>query len=377
MSAQLEPEAEPSSYELQRELDRTKSSIFSGKGANFFGPLMCSLEFSWRNDIKTAATDGVHLYWNPKFFLSLDPATRTTVLIHELMHPAYLHFVRRGDRNPRLWNQATDYFINNNLKAQGYSFKGIEWGCLDPSIPLDMPEEDIYDLLIQRGEQVPAQPGDMLEPSKGDLSKGVSVVIQATHQAKASGGAGDIPGTTETILRKFLAPVVPWETLLHRFMQDLLEQAYSWRRPNRRFSSMYLPSSFEDDGRLDHLIYFEDVSGSISNQDVIRFNSEIKYVWDTYKPQKLTVVQFDTRIQQVIEFKDEDTFDEIKVIGRGGTSLECVADYIEEHQPTAAIVFSDLCCSPMRRPKFEIPIIWVCISNRSAKVPFGEIIHIR
>lgn len=386
---------------LTRELDKAKSGVFLDKSAAFLGSLMCSMNFCWDKGVKTAATDGVNLYWNPDWFLSLTPETRKTVLVHELWHPARLHFLRQGTRDAKIWNYATDIRINNDLTSEGYSFEGIENCWRDPKYPPGTPEEDIYDDLVLNqppppqgcwgqpptpcnggngpvgSQQIPDDGGDMLPQAKQDLARAINNVVRAIHQAKLSGGAGTIPGDVEQILTQFLAPVVPWESLLHQFMRDLIEEAYSWRRPNRRFADIYLPSRYDDEGKLDHLIYYEDVSGSISDADVVRFNSEVKYVKETYQPKLMTLVQFDTRITQELEIKESDTFDQVKLVGRGGTSLVPVREHILKHRPTAAIVFSDLDCPAMAPLGIELPIIWICISNHKATVPFGKLVHIR
>ena len=64
------------SINIERELDRVKAAVFLGTNAAFFGSLMCTLEFVWDESTKTAATDGVHLFFNPDFFLSLTPDQR-------------------------------------------------------------------------------------------------------------------------------------------------------------------------------------------------------------------------------------------------------------------------------------------------------------
>jgi predicted metal-dependent peptidase len=90
----------------------------------------------------------------------------------------------------------------------------------------------------------------------------------------------------------------------------------------------------------------------------------------------MTIVQFDTQIQKEVVFNDGDPFDEIEIVGRGGTCLVCVRDYILEHKPTAAIVFSDMYVDPME-PHDVCPMLWVAIANKEAKVKFGKMVHIR
>jgi len=383
---------------LNRELDRTKSHVFRDKNAGFLGALMCYLNFVWDESLPTAATDGINFYWNPNWFLSLVPDARKTVLMHELWHVAFLHMIRLGDRDHLIFNYACDIVINNMLENEGYSFKGIEDCWKDQSYG-EQSAEEIYDQLRQKqlhppcsnpfgntgkgtldpnGKPIPGDhQGDMRQPSAGQTQQAVNNVIQAAHSARMSNQAGSIPGEVEKTLKQFLAPIIPWETALHRFFQDLSETDFSWQVRDRRYSDVYLPGEIEDQGRLEHLVYYLDVSGSVTDAQVIRFNSEVKYIKDTYNPKKLTLVQFDTRITWEKTFLEEDPFDELVVIGRGGTDLRPVRAHMIEHQPTAAIVFSDLYCEPMERLPTDTPIIWVAIANRSAQVLFGEVIHIK
>lgn len=369
---------------MTRELDRTKSDLFQIKYASFYGALLCSLKFAWDKNIPTACTDGVSWWWNPEFFLGLPRKSRLTVMMHELQHPAGCHFDRRGDRDPLIWNYATDIKINNRLIRESYSFEGLEGCWKDLSYSEDAVEEDIYDDLIKQGIQPPpmgcwgiGQGGDMQDaPTRDDRAKAVTNVIRAAQQAKMA-GAGNMPSDIDERLSKFLAPVVPWQQLIHRFMTELFEEAFTWSKPNRRFCDMYLPSKFVEEGALAHLFYFEDVSGSISNNDMIRFNSEIKYIKEMFQPEKMTLIQFDTRIASIQDYDKDDEFTHVDRKGCGGTDLECVRQYILEKKPTAVIVFSDMECSPMGPLNYEVPILFCCVNNPKATVPFGQIVHVR
>jgi len=364
---------------MTRELDRTKSQVFLGENSAFLGTLMTTMEFYWSRDIPTAATDGVCVWWNPEFFLSLPKDSRKTVLVHELWHPGLLHMLRRGERDPKTWNCAADHKVNLDLKKAGFSFEGIEWACMDPKYA-GMVEEDIYDDLIKNQTPVPEEFGDMIEssePSNTIQNRVVANVVRAVQQAKLTKQAGKLPGIVEKTLSKFLTPVIPWKTVLHSFFTEMLDEDYTWARPNRRFDDIYLPSRFLDDGRLEHLAYYLDVSGSVSDHDVLRFNSEVKYIKEQFNPLKLSLVQFDTQIQQERIFLEDDPFDEVVVVGRGGTCFECVRDHIIEHRPTAAIIFSDMYCDPMRSLPEDIPVIWIVVGNAHATIPFGKKINIK
>lgn len=381
------PQHELNDEQLMREYDRTQAQAFLGKSAAFFGSLLCSLKFSWqREDCNTAQTDGIELQFNPDFFIWMKPTSRETVLMHELWHVAYLHGIRQGSREAETWNQACDIYINNQLEDDGYSFDGIE-NCWKDSSYKGWVEEDIYDDLMKNPQKKPqgagtfghGSGGDMKSPTSGcSPATVVNNVVRAMQQQKLAGGslAGQGAGRMQEVITQFLKPVVPWQQVLMDFFTDIDDTKYTWARPNRRYTDIYLPSLEDDEGRLRHLAYFEDVSGSISKADSLRFNSEVAYVKTQFNPKKMSLITFDTVIQDEINITEEDTFEEIKITGRGGTCLVPVRDWIIKNKPSAAIIFSDMCVAPMEELPFDIPIIWVCLGNRNATVPFGELLHI-
>ena len=289
-----------------------------------------------------------------------------------------------------------DIRINNDLKAMGFSFVGLEGAWMDDKYPPEMSEEDIYDDLIKNNQQPPPEPnpfdGDLGSEPEGkdargpynsgppDKSAGIKqlqAVAQAIQQAKIQKQAGSIPGQLELIVEDFLSPVIPWEQVLFNWFTDLVLEDYSWQRPNRRHRDMYLPSLQSDEQRLTCLHYYFDISGSVTDEMIKRFNSEVKYIKDTFNPEKLVLIMFDTKLHEIYEIEENDQFDRIKVTGRGGTCLRCVRDHINDTEPTAAIIFTDLECQPMQPLKVPVPIIWTVADNPGAKVPFGQIIHIK
>lgn len=371
--------------ELTREFDKVQAKVFIGNYAAFFGTILCTLRFSWNSNISTAQTDGIVLEWNPEWFTSLIFESRKTILMHELWHSALLHGPRLGLRDPKDWNIACDIYINNMLDAEGYSFVGLEAGYREPEYA-GWSEEEIYEDIIkpQNKKKYSSQSfasgdgGDMKPLEPVNKAAVVNNVVRAMHQQKTIKGnlPGCLPGSTEEVINNFLKPIVNWKVLLEKFFSELEDEDYTWARPNRRHQDIYLPSRFQDEGKLAHLAYFQDVSGSISNKDSLRFNSELAHVWEKYKPLKMSIIQFDTKIQKEDVLVEGDSFTEIDIVGRGGTCLIAVREWIIKHKPTAAIIFTDMQVSPMQKLPFDIPIIWICVGNKRASVPFGKLIHI-
>src|SRR5260221_6244963 len=51
----------------------------------------------------STATDGVNLLWGRDFLTSMPEDEQCGVLLHEVLHCAFLHLWIKGDRNPILW----------------------------------------------------------------------------------------------------------------------------------------------------------------------------------------------------------------------------------------------------------------------------------
>lgn len=385
---------------LEAAFNKTKGQLFFKKGSGFLGPLLCTLKFKWEDRIQTACISADTLYWNPHFFLSLDEDTRVTVLAHELWHNGFLHGARIGNRDPELWNEAADHTINLMLKEHGYYMAGFPY-LMDPQFS-GMATDEVYDILSKNQPPQPqgnpqGQPGqgddedgegqspvqghgqdglgkDMLPVSAKEQSDAVARVTAASQIARMTGRPGDVPGEITVTIDRFLNPKLPWETLLFNFFNELTTQEYSFARPNRRYSDPIVPGVTGRNG-LEHLIYYLDISGSISDEQILRFNSEVKYIKDVLDPELLTLVTFDTVLQDEYVFEKDDPFEKIVVTGRGGTDLEDVFAHAQKHQPTAMVVFSDLCVDIPPDP--GIPVLWICCDSPNQEAPpFGRMIHL-
>lgn len=405
-SNEILPEEED--YEtLNRLLDRIKGDIFLGKNSqgqrklefiSFFGSLLSSLDYIWDHKIKTANTNGIRMCWSPKFFLLLPHGTRLTVFMHELWHVARMDTIWVYGKNFKRWNAACDIWINNTLDNQGYSFEGIPFKFwLDHSYD-GWTAEDIYDDLKKKDDEEWEQfckdlgvdpdnfPWEDIEVIEGDgdsdveggkltvtQNKIISNVLQANQAAQQAGE--DSPEAVQETIKQFLKPKVNWARELWAHFDAKLEEDFVWHIRDRRFRDVYLPDLHMDEG-LEDLFFGMDVSGSMDTPEVTASISEVRYIWQTFKPKTLTLFQFDTIVQRVDVFEEDAPLNEFVVQGRGGTSLRLVADYIEEHKPPCAIIFTDLYCDPMRIVA-DVDIIWIVFNNPNATVNQGKMIHIR
>lgn len=365
---------------LDKMLSKVKLKLFYKKNSTFLSTILCNLQIVWDESIPTAATDEKTLYWNPQFFIDIPFETRIFVLAHEIWHCAYLHCTRRGTRNPRLWNIAADHVINTMLLYQGFSIKGLKFDIYRDTKYHTWSVDKVYEDLLNSNKEEDTDNSfglnsDVLEPEQTPIES-IGNLVGAYQAAKMAGQAGDLPGEIEETIIQFLNPILPWEVLLQQFLSEISNQDYTYARPRRRYDDPLLPG-LHSDGNLEELNWYIDVSGSITDQMLIRFFSEMVYVKETFNPGKVNIIQFDTRITKVIELEHGDELKDLKVHGRGGTSLVPVYEHIMKTKPNAAIIFSDMECDPMK----EVPIhvIWAMFgrpSKYSHKPTFGQMFNI-
>jgi len=94
------------------------------------------------------ATDGSRIVYNPTFVDQLKAAELEGTLAHEVMHCALAHHCRRGERDPRLWNEAADLAINPILISNGFTLPA--GALIDPAFT-NLSAEEIYSRLLQKG----------------------------------------------------------------------------------------------------------------------------------------------------------------------------------------------------------------------------------
>tara|TARA_R100000664_G_C2756700_1_gene144663 strand:+ start:2193 stop:3617 length:1425 start_codon:yes stop_codon:yes gene_type:complete len=124
----------------------------------------------------TMATDGTHIFWCESFCNESSHEELEFVLMHEALHCTWAHHLRRNDRNPELWNIATDYAINAELNRSGaISYWKMPKDALYDSKYDGKTADEIYAILLEEKDQKD-QENDQADNSSddGDQSDGSS-----------------------------------------------------------------------------------------------------------------------------------------------------------------------------------------------------------
>lgn len=356
-------------------------------GHPFFGTLALRLKMIEDSNVETSTCDGTSIRYNPKFVEKLPLSKVQGMVAHEVLHPAFLHHTRRGSRDKKKWNQACDYSINTILHNAGFD---LPEGRYIDSAYSGMTAEHIYTLLPDepngpennngRGNDPGGDGGVDDSPQSQNAGGSQSqqnheeaewkvAVAQAAHAAKQT---GHLPGDIERMMEELFEPVLPWRSILRRFMTEKCNDDFSWKRGNRRFiaQGLYLPSRISDDA-MGEIVVVIDTSGSIGQKELTEFGSEINGIINEVRPSKVRVIYCDSRITHIDEFGPDDNL-QFTAHGGGGTDFRPPFRWLEENQivPRALVYLTDG-YGPFPEQEADFPVMWA-INNHDITPPHGE-----
>lgn len=351
----------------------------------FFGTLATRLELvDASNWLPTLATDGRRFYYNADFVLSLKPKELEFGVAHEVMHCVYQHIERRGNRDPRIWNIASDYVINLELTDCGFE-KITTVQILHDEKYRDMTSDEVYDLIMEdikknqemskfsesgggSGEPLDSfdkhlEPGQSGKDQDGDesgkngpvpmtqeewdqLSDEIKqAVIDAAKQVDPSHGRG-MPGRIKRYIKNLTDPKVPWNEILNKNLVASFPNDFTWERPNRKTMSqgIYLPSTKREHSM--QCVIGIDTSGSITENIFRDFLSEVKGIMEQFSSYEIFFFCWDSTCYTLHRF-DETNGDDLIYTefegGGGNNGIDFVLKYIEDNdlKPDHFVNFTD------------------------------------
>jgi len=372
---------------VEKDLSRAKTTLMS-RGHVFLTTICLNLKHIFSDEVPTAATNGEYIIYNPEYFASLTKEEKLFLLAHETWHVALNHMIRgKNKEKPALYNKAADYVINQLLVDYGFSLP--DGGLLDNKYR-GWSTDQVYKDLINSNQDDKHSDKDIIyigsdindkseqekeEEIKQQESKIKGILSKAKMQSQIKKEApGKIPGEINRIIEELLNPIIPWNSVLERFMNSKSKDDYSWSKPNRKyFPQYYLPSTYSE--CMEEIVIAIDTSGSISNDEIKDFLSEIRYIFDTIKPKSTTILSCDYYIHEIHKLESDSKIEDLKISGGGGTRTSPVFNYCNNNPTTILVYFTDLYVDDLPNNAPEYEVIWVVHSNPEGNVPFGEIIH--
>jgi predicted metal-dependent peptidase len=374
----------------------------------FFGNMATRLRIEPADDwLPTAATDGRHLYFNTQFFNAMDNKEIEFVIAHEILHCVYDHLTRRESRDPKLYNIAADYVVNNLLVRDRIGAKPKVVDCFQDFKYDKWTSEEVYDDLFKNAKKIDLDSlGELLDEhidwndeddsdndgdkegkggrprlSKEDLRQIRDEIKEAMIQAAQSAGAGNVPGEIQRMIKELTEPKMNWRQLLRQQIQSTIRNDYTFARPSRKgwHTGAVLPG-MNFDQQIDICVSI-DMSGSISNEQGSDFLGEIKGIMEEFKSYNIKVWCFDTKVYNEDDFSADNGKDisEYQVVGGGGTDFECNWAYMKKHdiQPKKFIMFTDGYPFGSWGDESYCDTIFIIHSNhnKNLEAPFGITAH--
>jgi predicted metal-dependent peptidase len=321
----------------------------------FFASLLLNTPMSIDNTIPTAATDMRRIIYNEKFIESLTTPVAMFVVVHEVMHIMFKHGLRRGTREPQLWNIACDYAINLLLKTAGFSL----WPhCYCDDRFKGMSAEQVYDIIRdereerkRNGKSTPADGDpcdggfgepDLIEPE--NMTEAEKAAVEATIQQNvaqaftAAKMAGQMPAGLDVLVGKMLHPPAPWQEYLTEYMTTMVKEDESWSRRNRRYHDAVLPTPHSE--AMGEIVIIGDTSSSMHGY-FGQIAGEINEIVSKVKPSLVRVIWADDT-----DVAHEETFEPGEEItlhpkGGGGTDMRKPLRYVEKFDPELVLLITD------------------------------------
>jgi len=365
----------------------------------FYGQLAMGLSDVIDPNVKTAATDGKSIRWNPEFAAKLTDEEVRFVLLHETLHCAHQHLWRLPpDQNG---NIAGDYCINHTLAGvPGISMP--EGGLVCPPEFDQLAEEEIYARLppeppghgngsdgnpcgsfTEPADAAPEPEGDPTDDSNGTGAGDESDlkddwerrVIQAAQNA--SMGRGAVPADMERILDRVREQPIDWRRELADFVRDVISARNDWSRAARRHAWQSVIYPRRRVNELGLVVFARDTSGSIGSELCAEFSAHISSALAETGCRGL-VLDCDSQIQQEIPLAPGEECP-LTAKGGGGTShvpiWERVKTLVEEGEHVAGIVCLTDLESSFPDDDGGCATLWLATTDLVG--PFGRTVRIK
>jgi predicted metal-dependent peptidase len=201
---------------------------------------------------------------------------------------------------------------------------------------------------------------------------------RAIRAAQAAKNQGRLPAGLERLIEDLLYPKLGWRQLLWQYTARVRGVRQDWRRPSKKWLQLgaYYPS--KRDRRLEAAVAI-DTSGSISEDELREFLSELRGILSTFRSFRVRLLACDAAVHADVTATSLEDFDRfrVKVKGGGGTSFVPVFEALEGERIQVLVYLTDgYGTYPDRVPGYDV--IWVISGEGDPKrPPFGKVIELK
>ena len=351
------------------------------------------------DDCPTAKTDGYNKFYGKKFVEELSDQELRALVLHENLHVALNHVSRFKSvfkKNPHFANVCADYVVNDiivNLEDTSlcklpegglYEEKYHNWSVNEILKDLEEQDKDKDKREKSRLENLqPLDEHDFEGESQTMTPKEQQEITQKIENALKEGSilAGKLGKKVPRAIDELFEPKLDWREMLRDFISATCKgnDEYTWRKFNKRMlpNDLYLPSM--ENESVGELVIACDTSGSIGQDELTIFATELQSIVDTVTPDLIRILWWDYEVCSEQTFRP-DQYQELhkllKVAGGGGTRLSCVSEYITKEQikAEAIIVFTDGWVEHDIQWNMSTPTLHIVNGNKHFKGTTGSVV---
>ena len=379
-------------YTPQQRLERAHVWLMSQPSTAAFAGLLMVGKTELSDKVPTAGTDGFNKIYNPTYMAGLSDQELRGLILHENLHIAYRQIylwkhLATDMRSKMLLNMAMDYVINLEIVDIHPDVKLPEGGCIDEQYR-GLDTYQVFQKLQQNSDNGGGGSGEGegegFDTHDFDGTEDAGTVEREVDNAIRQGQilAGKLKGNVPRAFGELTTPKIDWRTVLQDFIIDVVQgkDYATWRKPNRRYlhQGIYMPSTEAE--TIGRLVVAIDTSGSIGNDTLNRFLSELIGIVTSVPPSGIDILYWDTDVARH-EIYAPDEYGTIvgktQAAGGGGTDVNCVTKYMTDNKidPCAAIIFTDGYLYD-GFGQWNCPTLWAIVDNKSCTSPVGVTMHI-
>jgi predicted metal-dependent peptidase len=251
----------------------------------------------------------------------------------------------------------------------------------------DLEEQDKGNQKVSQNSDIdnlkPLDEHDFGESSQTMTPKEQQEMTQKIENALKEGGilAGKLGKKVPRAIDELFEPKLDWREMLRDFISATCKgnDEYTWRKFNKRMlpNDLYLPSM--ENESVGELVIACDTSGSIGQNELTIFATELQSIVDTVTPDLIRILWWDYEVCSEQTFRP-DQYQELhkllKVAGGGGTRLSCVSEYITKEQikAEAIIVFTDGWVEQDIQWNMSTPTLHIVNGNKNFKGTTGSVV---
>ena len=360
----------------------------------------------------TAYTNGIDKRYGRTFLQMICPTQEEVngLILHENLHIGLRQMIHNLDlfrEDVKKANKAADFVVNDMIMEISKKYPQLvqlpKGGCYDMKYH-NMNMREVYKLLEEceggKGGKGEEGEGDGDKPSGGggdeysfdehDFETSITQEEAKEMDARIDRAiregallAGRLGVDLPRQITDMLAPVIDWREVLRDFVTASCKgkDEYTWRKFNRRVISndIYLPTV--ENETIGEVVVAIDTSGSIGQEELNVFASELVSICDAVSPDAVRVLWWDTKVHGEQLFTDN--YDQIgsmlKPLGGGGTRVSCVSEYINKKNIKAecCIVFTDGYLENNVEWNISAPTLWLVTHNKDWTPPSGKLVHVK